>query len=92
MENKDEKKTYENLFNHIKMTSLKLRNCIDRNDMRQVLKFSVEILSTLKTDFKSISLYIQLFSNVTEELAPIKLYFQEDINRGRRPKEFFEAV
>ena len=92
MENKDEKKTYENLFNHIKMTSLKLRNCIDRNDMRQVLKFSVEILSTLKTDFKSISLYIQLFSNVTEELSPIKLYFQEDINRGRRPKEFFEAV
>ena len=44
MENQDEKKTYENLLNQIKMISLKLRNSIDRNDMRQVLKFSVDIL------------------------------------------------
>ena len=92
MEKQDEKKTYENLFNHIKMTSLKLRNSIDRNDIRQVLKFSVDILSTLKTDFKTISLYTQLFSNVIEELSPIKIYFQEEINRGRKAKEFFEAV
>ena len=92
MENQDEKKTYENLFNQIKMTSLKLRNCIDRNDIRQVLKFSVDILSTLKTTFKSISIYNQLFSTVIEELSPIKTYFQEEINRGRRVQQFFEAV
>ena len=92
MEKQDEKKTYEKIFNHIKMNSLKLRNCIDRNDMRQVLKFSVDIISTLKTGFKSTTLYTQLFSNVIEELSPLKLYFQEDINRGRRVKEFFEAV
>ena len=92
MENQDEKKTYENLLNQIKMISLKLRNSIDRNDMRQVLKFSVDILSTLKNDFKSISLYKNLFSNVIEELSPIKNYFIEEINRGRRIKEFFEAV
>ena len=92
MENQDEKKTYENLFNKIKMISLKLRNSIDRNDMRQVLKFSVDILSTLKNNFKSVSLYNQLFSNVIEEISPLKIYFQEEINRGRRVKEFFEAV
>ena len=92
MENQDEKKTYENLLNQIKMISLKLRNSIDRNDMRQVLKFSVDILSTLKNDFKSISLYKNLFSNVIEELSPLKNYFIEEINRGRRIKEFFEAV
>ena len=44
MENQNEKKTYENLLNQIKMISLKLRNSIDRNDMRQVLKFSVDIM------------------------------------------------
>ena len=92
MEKQDEKKTYENLFNNIKMVSLKLRNSIDRNDIRQVLKFSVDILSTLKTDFKTISLYTQLFSNVADELSPVRIYFQEEINRGRRAKEFFEAV
>ena len=92
MEVQDEKKTYENLLNQIKMISLKLRNSIDRNDMRQVLKFCVDILSILKTDFKSISLYKNLFSKVIEELSPIKKYFIEEINRGRRIKEFFEAV
>ena len=92
MEKQDEKNIYEKLFNHIKMISLKLQNSIDRNDIRQVLKFSVDILSTLKTDFKSISLYTQLFSTVIEELSPTKNYFIEEINRGRRVKEFFEAV
>ena len=92
MENQEEKKSYENLFNKMKMISLKLRNSIDRNDIRQVLKFSVEMLSLLKTDFKSISLYTQLFSNIIEEISQIKIYFQEEINRGRRVKEFFEAV
>ena len=92
MENQEEKKSYENLFNKMKMISLKLRNSIDRNDIRQVLKFSVEMLSLLKTDFKSISLYTQLFSNIIEEISAIKIYFQEEINRGRRVKEFFEAV
>ena len=92
MENQEEAKNFENLINTIKMTSLKLRNSIDRNDMRQVLKFSVDIISTLKIDFKSVSLYNQLFSSVIEELSPLKKYFQEEINRGRRVKEFYEAV
>ena len=65
MEKQDEKKTYENLFNNIKMVSLKLRNSIDRNDIRQVLKFSVDILSALKQilkQFHFIPNYFQMSS------------------------------
>ena len=90
--NEDEKQNLENLFNHIKMTALKIKNSIDRNDMRQVLKFSVDILNTLKTEFKTPSYYNQLYSNVFDELSPLELYFKEEIKRGRRIKEFFEAV
>ena len=90
--NENEKQNLENLFKHIKMTSLKLKNAIDRNDMRQVLKFSVDILNTLKTEFKTPSYYNQLFLNVYNELLPLEIYFKEEIKRGRRIKEFFEAV
>ena len=92
MENQDEKEVFENMSKHIKMTSIKMKNAIDRNDMRQVLKFSVDIISTLKTDFKTVSYYNQLFLKVYEELLPLKSYFLEEIKRGRRIKEFFEAV
>ena len=51
-EHQDEKQILENMFKHLKMTSIKMKNAIDRNDMRQVLKFSVDIISTLKTEFK----------------------------------------
>ena len=90
--NENDKQNLENLFKHIKMTSLKLKNAIDRNDMRQVLKFSVDILNTLKAEFKTPSYYNQLFLNVYNELLPLEIYFKEEIKRGRRIKEFYEAV
>ena len=92
MEKEDEKQLLENMFKHIKMTSMKMKNAIDRNDMRQVLKFSVDILNTLKTEFKTASYYNQLFLNVYDELLPLEIYFNEEIKRGRRIKEFYEAV
>ena len=92
MENKNEKEVLENLLKHINMTSIKMKNAIDRNDMRQVLKFSVDLISVLKTEFKTVSYYNQLFLKVYEELLPLKTYFLEEIKRGRRIKEFFEAV
>ena len=92
MENKNEKEVLENMLKHINMTSIKMKNAIDRNDMRQVLKFSVDLISVLKTEFKTVSYYNQLFLKVYEELLPLKTYFLEEIKRGRRIKEFFEAV
>ena len=92
MEKEDEKQLLENMFKHIKMTSMKMKNAIDRNDMRQVLKFSVDILNTLKTEFKTASYYNKLFLNVYDELLPLEIYFNEEIKRGRRIKEFYEAV
>ena len=92
MEKEDEKQLLENMFKHIKMTSMKMKNAIDRNDMRQVLKFSVDILNTLKAEFKTVSYYNQLFLNVYDELLPLEIYFNEEIKRGRRIKEFYEAV
>ena len=89
---KDEKQILENMFKHVKMTSMKMNNAIDRNDMRQVLKLSVDIINTLKTDFKTPSYYNQLFLNVIEELLPLDKYFREEVKRGRRIKEFYEAV
>ena len=50
MEKEDENQILENMFNHIKMTSMKMKNSIDRNDMRQVLKYSVDIINVLKTE------------------------------------------
>ena len=91
-ETKDEKQLLENLFKHVKMTSMKMNNAIDRNDMRQVLKLSVDIINALKTNFKTPSYYNQLFLNVIEELLPLDKYFREEVKRGRRIKEFYEAV
>ena len=91
MEN-DQTQILENSYKHIQITSLKLRNAIDRNDMRQVLKTTVEILSELKTDSITPNYYYQLFSKIVDVISPLKSYFKEEIQRGRRIKEFYEAV
>ena len=88
----DQNKFLENALQNVKNSSIKMKNSIDRNDMRTTLKNASEMISELKTNLLSPKNYYQLFTSIFDELIYLQNYFKEDSKKGRRFKELYEAV
>ena len=88
----DQNKFIENALQNVKNSSIKMKNSIDRNDMRTTLKNASEMISELKTNLLSPKNYYQLFTAIFDELIYLQNYFKEDSKKGRRFKELYEAV
>ena len=82
----------DNALQSVKSSSLKMKNSIEKNDMRQTLKNASELLSELKTSLLTPKNYYQLYITINEELIYLQNYFKEEIKKGRRLKELYEAV
>ena len=50
------------VYLEIKRISELMKRSMEKNDLRQVLKYSVDIISQLKNDFISPQVYYQLFT------------------------------
>ena len=80
----DQNKFLENALQNVKNSSIKMKNSIDRNDMRSTLKNASEMISELKTNLLSPKNYYQLFTSIFDELIYLQNYFKEDSKKGRR--------
>lgn len=80
------------IYLHIKKTSEQMKKSMAKKDLRQVLKYSKEIISQLKTDFISPQFYYQLFTFVFDEILQIQSYFRSEIKQGRDALEFYKSV
>ena len=80
------------IYLHIKKTSEQMKKSMAKKDLRQVLKYSKEIISQLKTDFISPQFYYQLFTFVFDEILQIQSYFRSEIKQGRDSLEFYKSV
>ena len=69
-----------------------MKKSMEKNDLRQVLKNSVDIISQLKNDFISPQLYYQLFTFIFDEILQMQSYFHAEIKRGRNIIEFYKSV
>ena len=88
----DQNEFLDSALKSVKTSSLKMKNSIDKNDMRQTLKIASELLSELKTSLLSPKNYYQLFSAIFDELIYLQNFFKDESKRGRRLKELYEAV
>ena len=80
------------IYLQIKKTSEQMKKSMAKKDLRQVLKYSKEIISQLKTDFISPQFYYQLFTFVFDEILQIQSYFRSEIKQGRDALEFYKSV
>ena len=88
----DQKEFLNSALKSVKISSQKMKNSINQNDMRQCLKNANELLSELKTSLLSPKNYYQLFSAIFDEIIYLQNYFRDESKRGRRIKELYETV
>ena len=92
MNEKKQTQLLNTIYFKIKQTSEVMKKSIEKNDLRQVLIYSEEIISQLKTEFISPQIYYQLFTFIFDEILQIQSYFRSEIKKGRNVLEFYKSV
>ena len=92
MSDKQQTQLLNEIYYQIKQSSEMMKKSMEKNDLRQVLKNSVDIISQLKNDFISPQLYYQLFTFIFDEILQMQSYFHAEIKRGRNIIEFYKSV
>ena len=92
MSEKKETQLLNSIYFKIKKISEQMKISMEKKDLRQVLKYSEEIISQLKIEFTSTQLYYQLFTFIFDEILQIQSYFRKEINSGRNILDFYKSV
>ena len=92
MNEKNQTQMLNSIYFQIKKTSEKMKNSMEKKEIRQVLQYTEDIISQLKTDFISPQLYYQLFTFIFDEILQIQSYFRAEIKRGRNIVDFYKSV
>ena len=88
----DQSQFLDTALKSVKTHSTHMKSAIDKNDMRQCLKYASEMISELKTNLLSPKNYYQLYTRIFDEIQYLQSYIKDESNRGRRLKELYEAV
>ena len=92
MSENQEIKLLNSISYQIKQISEMMKKSMEKNDLRQVLKYIEEILGYLKTEFISTQLYYQLFTFVFDVILQIQSFFRTEMKNGRNIYEFYKSV
>ena len=92
MNEKQQTQLLNSKYFEIKNISEKMKQSMERKELRQILKYSEAIISQLKTEFISTQHYYQLFTFIFDEILQIQSYFRVEIKQGRNILEFYKSV
>ena len=92
MNEKQQTQLLNSKYFEIKTISEKMKQSMERKELRQILKYSEAIISQLKTEFISTQHYYQLFTFIFDEILQIQSYFRVEIKQGRNILEFYKSV
>ena len=82
----DQNEFLDSALKSVKTSSLKMKNSIDKNDMRQTLKNASELLSELKTSLLTPKNYYQLYTAIYDELIYLQNFFREETKKRKKIK------
>lgn len=92
MNEKQQTQMLNTIFSQIKKTSEMMKKSMEKKDIRQVLKYSEEIISQLKTDLISPQSYYQLFTFIFDQILQIQSYFRTEIKSGKNILDLYKSV
>ncbi|CAK9260180.1 unnamed protein product [Sphagnum jensenii] len=69
-----------------------MHRALDANNIRDVLKFSAQMLSELRTSKLSPQKYYELYMRTFDELRQLEVFFREESKRGRTNADIYELV
>ena len=92
MNDKSQNQLMTALISKIKQISELMKTSIEKNNLRQALKYINEILLQLKTDLLPPQLYNQLFIFIFDEILFFQKYLRNEIKNGRNSLSLYASV
>lgn len=88
----EQERILDEAMKNIKAQVFHIQNTIDRNQMRQCLRETSQMLVELKTQLLTPKSYYSLYSVVFDEMQYVFNFFKEEASRGRRMKDLYDTV
>ena len=92
MQDEEQEKFLNDALNSVKAQSYHIRNTIDRNQMRQCLRETSQMLIELKTNILTPKSYYNLYTAIFDEMQYVYNFFKEEARRGRRINDLYDTV
>ena len=92
MQDEEQEKFLNDALNSVKAQSYHIRNTIDRNQMRQCLRETSQMLIELKTNIPTPKSYYNLYTAIFDEMQYVYNFFKEEARRGRRINDLYDTV
>ena len=88
----DQERYLDKGLKKIRAQTFHIHTCIEKNNLRQCLKETYAMLSELRTNALTPRNYYHLFTTIFDEMLLIEDFFKEEINRGRKVRDFYDSV
>ena len=88
----DQERYLDRGLKKIKAQSFHIHTAIEKNNLRQCLKEIYSLLSELRTNALTPKNYYHLFTAAFDEMQIVISFFQEEIKRGRKVRDLYDAV
>ena len=93
MLSEDEQERYlDRGLKKIRAQAFHIHTSIEKNNLRQCLKETYSMLAELRTNALTPKNYYHLFTTVFDEMQIVEDFMQEEIKRGRKPRDLYDAV
>ena len=79
-------------LNAVKRAGFAMKRAIDGGSMREALRCASELLGELRTSLLTPQKYYELYMAVTQELLHLRMFFEDEVSRGRNVADLYELV
>ncbi|EEB19086.1 vacuolar protein sorting, putative [Pediculus humanus corporis] len=87
-----QEKLLENALSVVKMQAFQMKKCLNKNKLREGLKYASTLLGELKTSLLTPKSYYELYMAITDELRHLESYLLEEFQKGRKVADLYELV
>ena len=88
----DQEKLLEQATNLVKTSGFQMQRAFDTNNMTEVLKHAVDLISELKSSQMSPKTYYELYTHVFDQLSRLESYFMQEYRRSGHISDLFTRV
>ena len=88
----DQERYLDKGLKKIRAQTFHIHTSIEKNNLRQCLKETYAMLTELRTNALTPRNYYHLFTTIFDEMLLIEDFFKEEINRGRKVRDFYDSV
>ncbi|XP_026304365.1 vacuolar protein sorting-associated protein 35-like [Piliocolobus tephrosceles] len=88
----EQEKLLDEAIQAVKVQSFQMKRCLDKNKLRDALKYASNVLGELWTSLLSPKSYYQLYMTISDELHYLEVCLTDEFAKGRKVADLCELV